>query len=64
VHNDSRADPKLAAAQPSFSVGQPIDVNLNSVMAAIHVYRSFAVALDSLAEPGRRPGISPDEPRA
>jgi hypothetical protein len=64
VHNGSRADPKLSAAQPSFYVGQPIDVNLNSVMAAIHVYRGFAVPMDSLAEPGRRPGISPNEPRA
>jgi hypothetical protein len=45
VHNGSRADPKLATAQPSFSVGQPIDVNLTSLMKAIHVYRRHRAPL-------------------
>jgi hypothetical protein len=47
VHNENRVDPKLAAVQPSLQIGEPIEVNLDSVMNAIHVYRDLALELDS-----------------
>jgi hypothetical protein len=50
VHNAGKADPKLVAARPSYSLGQAFEVNFVTVISAIQIYRNLAVEMDSRAE--------------
>jgi hypothetical protein len=59
VHNGNRVDAKLAAAQSSLAVGQPISMDLNTIMAGVHVYRSLALELDPSVDGARADGIPP-----
>lgn len=62
VHNGNRVDAKLATAQPALSVGQPISVTLNTLMAGIHVYRSLALELDASVDDTWAKGTPPNPP--
>jgi hypothetical protein len=62
VHNGNRVDAKLAATQSNLPIGQPISVNLNTIMAGIHVYRSLALELDSSVDDTRAADIPPKHP--
>jgi hypothetical protein len=47
IHNAGRADPKLVAAEPSFCLGQPIEVQADYLSSAIDVFRKCAAAIDA-----------------
>jgi hypothetical protein len=46
IHNGGKADQKLSAAKPAYSLGKPIEVRATDLYKAIHVLRKCASAID------------------
>jgi len=50
IHNAGKVDRKLAASDASLAVGQPLDIGVNALIAAINTCRTFCSATDRLCE--------------